>query len=102
METNAKAIPLEPPSIKKNSRKRKRNEIQSQLMLATDWNKENDPTNWYLIFIIYFVNFYFLFIYLFNLFFLFLFSVIITYLFVIYLLYLILYLNILFILLLYF
>ena len=39
------AIPLSPPPTSE-FRTKKKNEIQSQLMLATDWISGDDPTGW--------------------------------------------------------
>ena len=62
-----KPIPLTPPSTNNGNLKRRRNEIQSQLMLATNWTKEDDPTGWYifLLFLLFFYFFIFIFYFLF-------------------------------------
>ena len=39
-------IPTEPISIKNEGVKRRKNEISSKFMLATNWNKDDDPTGW--------------------------------------------------------
>ena len=39
-------IPLQPLSSKTDLLKSKRNNIKSTFMLATNWNKEEDPTGW--------------------------------------------------------
>ena len=40
-------IPIEPITTKTMGRIRRKNEIKSKFMLATNWNKEDDPTGWY-------------------------------------------------------
>ena len=40
-------IPTIPPESKTLYQRRKKNEIQKSLMLATDWNIEEDPTGWF-------------------------------------------------------
>ena len=39
-------IPLEPITNRMKAEKRRKNEIKGKLMLATNWNKEDDPTGW--------------------------------------------------------
>ena len=43
LENNEKPIPAKPPLVIK----RLKTSIQSKLMLATNWNKDDDPTGWY-------------------------------------------------------
>ena len=51
-----KPIPhIQPSSVNNSQRQQKFKEnIKSQLMLATNWNKENDPTGWYVSFFFFF------------------------------------------------
>ena len=53
-----KAIPINPPYHTKTYKLRKSDEIQSKLMLATNWTSENDPTGWYVF------RYFFIFLYL--------------------------------------
>ena len=47
IDINAKPIPLTLPNEISENRKRRQYEIQDRMMLATTWNKDDDPTGWY-------------------------------------------------------
>ena len=47
-EPSGSPIPASPPHRTTEYKERKQNSIQSLLMLATNWDVEKDPTNWYI------------------------------------------------------